>query len=594
MRRLAVIALCGMLILSACRDESRESPTEPNVPEPEAHLGSCQVERFPIIQVSALILKVFPRGRLRIEALARAAAIAFLWDTCRAARAQKAAVDFVNWMNLNSARLIGTQEQRNSLINLILNGVGIMATVPTGSPGDFGVGFFDPANTNNTLVETQNGTALVELEPGSFDEPTVIVVSRRPDNSDPLNLEGNQFPPFFDYDAINNSGNHVIQSEEGAIVAFCLLNSDFETYPANRRIGHNPVAGAPGFPFEILEPVDPIPQRLLDVLDCENLAPNTESEAIPTFGLGGGLPGVADAAWRTAGHYLGPIARAVFLPQPLEAATLGTLPPPIGGRAPSLSPFGVVESSEEFGFENDEPEWEPTGFWNRSTFTDLVNTAFPTYVSTFVLDDEVKVSGGALPSPFAGSFSAWYGQASTGNYIGTQATGDADGSGGTSTLPNTGSFLSPHFRVPDVLGVELRLKTWWEIESVNPATFDIMSIEIVTGTGPTPLTELNPETDPEPTSAAQAYTSGGFDTAPVWQDVVIDLSAYRGQTVRLRFVFNTGDALYNGFRGWIVDDVRVVTGGGPSLLLELRPQQSWGGELVPADQRTFPARTQRP
>jgi hypothetical protein len=347
MRRLIFAAAVGTFVLAGCSDQTRESPTEPSVPPPEEHLGtSCEVVRFPLLKVSGLIIKVFPYGRLRLEALARAAAIKLLWDTCHPALAQKGVVAFVNWMNLNfqAGNLIGTDAQRSELITTLFTGVGLSSPPSTALGPDYGIGFFDPNSTTPTVVKTTSGVALTELQPGSFDEPTTIVVSRRPDDSDPLNFpEENQFPPFFDYDAINASGNHTIQNDEGAIVAFCLLDSDFVTYPANRRIGHNPVLGAPNFPFEILEPVDPIPQRLLDVLDCENLAPNTESEPIPTFGFGGGLPGVADAAWRTAGHYLGPIARAVFLPQPLAAATLGTLPPPIGGRAPSLSPFGVVE-----------------------------------------------------------------------------------------------------------------------------------------------------------------------------------------------------------------------------------------------------------
>ena len=342
MRRLAVFAICGTLALSACGDQSRESPTEPTV-SPDALLTTCQVTRFPIVRASALIIKVFPAGRLRIEALARAGAIALLWDTCHAAKAQKAAVDFIAWMNLNSARLIGTQAQRNELISLILTGVGVPATVPTASPEDFGVGIFDPANPNNTLVKTVSEVALTELEPGSFLEQTVIVLSRRGDDFALTNFGGNQFPPYFDYDAINASGDKVLKNGKQAIIAFCLLDSDFQTYPplANRRIGHNPVAGAPGFPFEILEPVDLNAEGLAAELVCPNLDPTTT----PIGGFGQGLPGLANAGWRG----LGQMARALFLPDALQAATLGTLPPPIGGRAPSLSPFAVVEIASDPG-----------------------------------------------------------------------------------------------------------------------------------------------------------------------------------------------------------------------------------------------------
>jgi hypothetical protein len=248
-----------------------------------------------------LIVKVFPSGRLRLEALARAGAIALFWNTCHASAAQKLAVNFVNWMNSNSSSLIGTQAQRNQLINLILNSVGITATVPTESPGDFGVGFFDPANPNNTLVKTQNGTALVELEPGSFDEPTTIVLSRKSDNFELTGFDGNQFPPYFDYDAINASGNHILENGQFAIVGFCLLDTDVQSYPEyeNIRIGHNPVQineGAPsGLPaFEILDFVDLAAEGLADELNCGNLDPNTTVIG----GFGRSVPDLANAAWR--------------------------------------------------------------------------------------------------------------------------------------------------------------------------------------------------------------------------------------------------------------------------------------------------------
>ncbi|MBI3330703.1 MAG: hypothetical protein HYZ96_01165 [Candidatus Omnitrophica bacterium] len=42
-----------------------------------------------------------------------------------------------------------------------------------------------------------------------------------------------------------------------------------------------------------------------------------------------------------------------------------------------------------------------------------------------------------------------------------------------------------------------------------------------------------------------------------WAPFAIDLSAYLGQTIRLRFFFDTVDALFNNFEGWYVDDVTV-------------------------------------
>jgi hypothetical protein len=346
MRRLAfVAAVCGTLAVAACSDRT---PTEPTTAPPEELISAtCRPPtHFPIVQVSGLIVKVFPRGKLQLEALARAGAVALYWETCRKTAAQKGAVAFVNFMGANSSRLIGTQLQRNTLINLMLSGVGLPFTVPTDSPKDFGIGVFDPATTTNTLIKTNSGSALLELEPGSFDELTFIFIARKSDDFVLTDFDGNQFPPYFDYDAVNASGNHVLEDGKTAIVAFCLLDTDVQPYPESRRIGHNPVAGAPGFPFEILEAVDLAAERpdLAAVLECESFAPNTTVIG----GFGQGLPGLANAAWKTARYYLAPAAKALFLPEALHATTLALikLPPP-GARTPSLSPFGVVEFTEE-------------------------------------------------------------------------------------------------------------------------------------------------------------------------------------------------------------------------------------------------------
>jgi len=60
---------------------------------------------------------------------------------------------------------------------------------------------------------------------------------------------------------------------------------------------------------------------------------------------------------------------------------------------------------------------------------------------------------------------------------------------------------------------------------------------------------------------------GVYGTAPTgdsdgWRITTLDLSAYAGSTVNIRFYFDTGDTLYNTFPGWFVDDVMVFDQGG--------------------------------
>ena len=58
------------------------------------------------------------------------------------------------------------------------------------------------------------------------------------------------------------------------------------------------------------------------------------------------------------------------------------------------------------------------------------------------------------------------------------------------------------------------------------------------------------------------HLRGGYGESPSgdsygWKVSTLDLSPYADQTINLRFVFDTGDSLYNAFPGWFVDNVAV-------------------------------------
>jgi hypothetical protein len=222
------------------------------------------------------------------------------------------------------------------------------------------------------------------------------------------------------------------------------------------------------------------------------------------------------------------------------------------------------------GFETGEG-WTAEGFWNRSTLGDIVNAAVPTYVSLAPGD----ASKGALPAPVEGAYAFWYGEAATGNFMGEQSPYDQAGSGGTSVLPNQGSLTSPVLQIPlGAPNASLRFETWFEIESENPNDqgFDLMTIGVYDeGKGVlTPLGRLNPFVDPTLANrVAIPFTSGGFNARPVWRTEYLDLSAFAGANIRVVFIFDTVDGAYNGFRGWVIDNVVVsdeaVPAGAPAL-----------------------------
>jgi hypothetical protein len=297
---------------------------------------------------------VFPKGRLRWEALARAAAIKFFWDTCHPDAARRIAVSFIQWMNLNfeAGRLPGaTEEEVQDLTIAILDGVGVEVEAP-GSEGDIGVGIYDG---EKTVIKTASEVALTEIEADAFadDLPRLIVVRRLADNSNPLNFGGNQFAPFFDYDATKLEGptadkDKILATGKFAIIAFCLFPPSVFEYPDNVAIGHNPVEDPDDeFSFEILPTVNLPEERpdLVEELNCGELEENPGPIIIDGM-FDRGLPGLANAAWRTADRFLGPVASTLLLPEPLWAAASVGFLGPIGGKTTSLSPFGTVEVGE--------------------------------------------------------------------------------------------------------------------------------------------------------------------------------------------------------------------------------------------------------
>ena len=249
-----------------------------------------------------------------------------------------------------------------------------------------------------------------------------------------------------------------------------------------------------------------------------------------------------------------------------------------------LSPWSQDTVYFSDGFEGS-IAWTMDGFWNHNTLQGITNSAYPTYVCLAPND----TSEGALPNPSEGQYAVWYGRSEDGNFLGTQNSSDTSESGGTSTVPNEGTLLSPAFLIPaGSPSAGLTYDTWFEIESVNPNAngFDIMSVAVrdLTTGNTVELGRLNPVVDPTlPNRRPIPFTSGGFNVAPEWRTAEADLSAFIGHTIRLEFHFSTVDNLYNGFRGWIIDNIRVAPNA---------PGLKSGNRLVhrPGDRTTTPRR----
>lgn len=206
-------------------------------------------------------------------------------------------------------------------------------------------------------------------------------------------------------------------------------------------------------------------------------------------------------------------------------------------------------------------------FWN------LVNTPHTLAVPSFVNPTLVSYpdATGLLPAAHSGQHAWWYGNnaaldahlsSDTNTYAGNTNDWPFQESAGVATNdPNAASLISPAIDLTTAPNATLTFATWWEIESVNPAHFDMMYLDISQDGGTTwsALGVLNPMQNPAGGSDAYPYTNNGLDAPASWHIVSVNLTPYVGSHVQVRFHFDTVDQYDNGFRGWLIDDVGVYS-----------------------------------
>jgi len=261
----------------------------------------------------------------------------------------------------------------------------------------------------------------------------------------------------------------------------------------------------------------------------------------------------------------------------------GSTVPDVNFWLPDVGPVASYEYTFESGNEGFTTEADSLGhnFWHRQDYSPTEILRPKNYFNeshgavkrkVYLKDDGIISNDSRIPSPHGGSYYFWYGQTtpatSEASYIGIEDPYvSEEGSGGESlnVEGNSGTLESPALNLTGYSFGKLSFWTWWEIEGKNPKQgegYDAMYVYASKGPSYTTwhlLGYLNPYEDPakDINVSGEAYTSGGFNQPGVWVQHNYDLSGYAGYTIKLRFVFNTYDRKYNGFRGWFIDDVKV-------------------------------------
>ena len=199
---------------------------------------------------------------------------------------------------------------------------------------------------------------------------------------------------------------------------------------------------------------------------------------------------------------------------------------------------------------------DPT--WQVLTNPQNISVANPGINPTLV----TLPDSGSLPTAHGGSNAAWFGDTTSGTFCGAdwaEFNVDASKNGCTSREAFSGTLTSPSFSLADQTSATLHFFSWWEIEGVEADGFDTMAVQYSTDGGEDwsqPVT-LNPSSS-SGGQADQSYSNNGLEVSPTWHEYFVDLSQAAGQPdVRVRFLFDTGDTQYNGFRGWLIDDISV-------------------------------------
>lgn len=195
---------------------------------------------------------------------------------------------------------------------------------------------------------------------------------------------------------------------------------------------------------------------------------------------------------------------------------------------PGWHTLRVVADEDNLIAESDETNnaWQQDFYWTPTApYADDIESGSNDWTATG-LWHQVDASS-PYPASHSGSHSWWYGQDATGNYD----TGAA----------NAGDLISPPIYIPDT-GYYLRF--WYRYETeTQTRDWDQRWVQISVDDGPF---ENVPQLSDDPMN---------------WwlQSQAIDLSAYAGHTVQVRFHFDTLDEYYNDYRGWYIDDLEIST-----------------------------------
>ena len=231
------------------------------------------------------------------------------------------------------------------------------------------------------------------------------------------------------------------------------------------------------------------------------------------------------------------------------------------------TPKPVGDSFDKWSFSNkcnDNVKWQVvTSPTDIVASGDWANTVWGDSVS--LLPDADTNTNGYL----------WFGDKKTGMF--------SDTSKNTSSSAVCGTVVTPTIDLANYSFPVLTFRSWFEVESVDVAKnqYDQMNVEFMIPSSENgdkkevvlynsfgdkvtvktdtyyPLTKLNPDSEPAIQQEDVPYTSAGLNVLPIWKNYKVSAEGLAGYKVKFAFNFKSVDSLFNGFRGWGIDTVKV-------------------------------------
>jgi hypothetical protein len=174
------------------------------------------------------------------------------------------------------------------------------------------------------------------------------------------------------------------------------------------------------------------------------------------------------------------------------------------------------------------------GAWSPAGSTKLTNYDFESGATTgWTITNSATSVGWNVSTrrPAGGKSSLYYGDPATGNY--------------DSGAKNNGTATTPEIAISATGKTGIRF--WVYMDTEKGAGYDKLEVQVIEGSTPTTVWQKN-------------ATTASTITMKAWNEVKVDLSAYKGKSVKIAFAFSTTDSVSNATEGTFVDDIAIYHG----------------------------------